>query len=106
MGSVDQSAVERFVRRSRGTSSATLRRNIEANVYGPAGSSRRRVAEEALRIRLAESAGVVDVARIDQLADLAARLERTRRVAVQARRVAIVATALALFAAAYALGWI
>lgn len=90
-----EAPVERFLRRVEGTDESTLQRNLRAGVYGPPGSPRRAVVEQAIESRLAARARALTVATQGEREALEARVERAERLARRALWLAVLASAAA-----------
>ena len=106
MGAPNEAAVQRFRRRTDGTSVAMLYRNLRAGVYGPTGSTRREVAEVALELRLAERSQALQEGTTENATALDRRVERAFRAAQRAKRISIAALVLTLLALARGFGLI
>jgi hypothetical protein len=99
-----EEALTRFRRRVRNTDESTLRRNIEAGVYGLPGARSRAVAEHVLTERIARSAEAMWLARRDDAAALAERAERAEGIARRATWISALAFIVALVALALRFG--
>jgi hypothetical protein len=99
-----EEALARFRRRARDTDEPTLRRNIEAGVYGLPGARSRAVAERVLAERIARSAEAMWLARRDDAAGLAERAERAEAIARRATWISALAFVVALVALALRFG--